>query len=142
MEKQTQDLIIIGGGIMGLCTAYAASYFTNNIILLEKSRIGNPETASLAVPPICSRSGAPGCRGRFSLSPGRYADAPGDLTATTSEHSGGCRSRCCRAAGGRAACRNQHCQLQHKISGYHSRIGNERGAQAYRRVQHAVFSHT
>src|SRR5947208_1432541 len=46
MEKQTQDLIIIGGGIMGLCTAYAASYFTNNIILLEKSRIGNPETAS------------------------------------------------------------------------------------------------
>ena len=46
MEKQTQDLIIIGGGIMGLCTAYAASYFTNKIILLEKSRIGNPETAS------------------------------------------------------------------------------------------------
>src|SRR3989454_10711570 len=46
MEKQTQDLIIIGGGIMGLCTAYAASYFTNDIILLEKSRIGNPNTAS------------------------------------------------------------------------------------------------
>src|SRR6267154_5805575 len=48
MEKQAQDLIIIGGGIMGLCTAYAASYFTNNIILLEKSRIGNPETASFS----------------------------------------------------------------------------------------------
>src|SRR3984893_10325771 len=46
MKKQTQDLIIIGGGIMGLSTAYAASHFTNNIILLEKSRIGNPKTAS------------------------------------------------------------------------------------------------
>jgi glycine/D-amino acid oxidase-like deaminating enzyme len=46
MKKQTQDLIIIGGGIMGLSTAYAASHFTSNIILLEKSRIGNPKTAS------------------------------------------------------------------------------------------------
>ena len=46
MKKQTQDLIIIGGGIMGLSTAYAASHFTSNIILLEKSRIGDPKTAS------------------------------------------------------------------------------------------------
>src|SRR2546421_8265156 len=46
MKKHTQDLIIIGGGIMGLCTAYAASHFTNNITMLEKSRIGNPKTAS------------------------------------------------------------------------------------------------
>lgn len=46
MQKGTQDLIIIGGGIMGLCTAYAASHFTNNVILLEKSSIGNPKTAS------------------------------------------------------------------------------------------------
>src|SRR5437879_13892481 len=46
MKEQTQDLVIIGGGIMGLCTAYAASHFTNNITLLEKSSIGNKKTAS------------------------------------------------------------------------------------------------
>jgi glycine/D-amino acid oxidase-like deaminating enzyme len=31
---------------MGLCTAYAASHFTNNITILEKSNIGNKTTAS------------------------------------------------------------------------------------------------
>jgi glycine/D-amino acid oxidase-like deaminating enzyme len=46
MKEQTQDLVIIGGGIMGLCTAYAASHFTNNITILEKSNIGNKSTAS------------------------------------------------------------------------------------------------
>ncbi|MFL5693712.1 MAG: FAD-dependent oxidoreductase [Ktedonobacteraceae bacterium] len=46
MQEQTQDLVIIGGGIMGLCTAYAASHFTNNITILEKSNIGNKSTAS------------------------------------------------------------------------------------------------
>ncbi len=46
MKEQTQDLVIIGGGIMGLCTAYAASHFTNNITILEKSNIGNKTTAS------------------------------------------------------------------------------------------------
>jgi sarcosine oxidase len=46
MKEQTQDLTIIGGGIMGLCTAYAASHFTNNITILEKSNIGNKTTAS------------------------------------------------------------------------------------------------
>jgi glycine/D-amino acid oxidase-like deaminating enzyme len=46
MKKQTQDLIIIGGGVMGLCTAYAASHLTNKITLLEKSSIGNKKTAS------------------------------------------------------------------------------------------------
>jgi glycine/D-amino acid oxidase-like deaminating enzyme len=46
MKEQTQDLVIIGGGIMGLCTAYTASHFTNNITILEKSNIGNKSTAS------------------------------------------------------------------------------------------------
>ena len=46
MKEQTQDLVIIGGGIMGLCTAYAASHLTNNITILEKSNIGNKTTAS------------------------------------------------------------------------------------------------
>ena len=31
---------------MGLCTAYAASPFTGKITILEKSRIGDPKTAS------------------------------------------------------------------------------------------------
>ncbi len=46
MKKQIQELVIIGGGIMGLCTAYAASCLTSNITLLEKSSIGNKKTAS------------------------------------------------------------------------------------------------
>ena len=41
-----QDLVIIGGGVMGLCTAYAAAPFTARITILEKSRIGDKRTAS------------------------------------------------------------------------------------------------
>ena len=40
MREETQDLTIIGGGIMGLCTAYFASEFTENITILEKASIG------------------------------------------------------------------------------------------------------
>ncbi len=40
MKPTIQDLIIIGGGVMGLCTAYYASQFTHRITLLEKSTIG------------------------------------------------------------------------------------------------------
>lgn len=40
------DLIIIGGGIMGLFTAYFASKYSNNIVLLEKRTIGNKYAAS------------------------------------------------------------------------------------------------
>jgi glycine/D-amino acid oxidase-like deaminating enzyme len=50
MKSAIQDLIIIGGGVMGLCTAYYASQFTNKITLLEKSTIGvdNKEAASFS----------------------------------------------------------------------------------------------
>lgn len=45
-----QDLIIIGGGVMGLCTAYYASQLTNKITLLERATIGkeNKEAASFS----------------------------------------------------------------------------------------------
>ena len=46
MIETIQELVIIGGGVMGLCTAYAASPFTGKITILEKSRIGDPKTAS------------------------------------------------------------------------------------------------
>jgi glycine/D-amino acid oxidase-like deaminating enzyme len=46
--NQTQNLIIIGGGIMGLMTAYYASDFVKNITILEKLTIGNKEAASTA----------------------------------------------------------------------------------------------
>ncbi len=50
MKSANQDLIIIGGGVMGLCTAYYASQFTDSITLLEKSTIGvdNKEAASFS----------------------------------------------------------------------------------------------
>lgn len=49
-NQQTQDLIIIGGGIMGLMTAYFASDFVKNITILEKNVIGknNKEAASFS----------------------------------------------------------------------------------------------
>src|SRR5947208_10029017 len=40
MPKEIQNITIIGGGIMGLCTAYYASEFVQNITILEKSTIG------------------------------------------------------------------------------------------------------
>lgn len=46
MRDELYDLVIIGGGVMGLSTAYSASHFTNKIAILEKSIIGNPKTAS------------------------------------------------------------------------------------------------
>lgn len=48
--KQQQDLIIIGGGIMGLMTAYFASSFVKNITILEKRTIGskNKEASSFS----------------------------------------------------------------------------------------------
>jgi N-methyl-L-tryptophan oxidase len=38
-NNATQDLIIIGGGVMGLMTAYYASAFVKNITILEKKTI-------------------------------------------------------------------------------------------------------
>ena len=46
MKEGRQELVIIGGGIMGLMTAYAAAPFTNKITILERSRIGDKKTAS------------------------------------------------------------------------------------------------
>ena len=46
MNERIQDMVIIGGGIMGLMTAYAAAPLSNNITIIEKSRIGDPGTAS------------------------------------------------------------------------------------------------
>jgi glycine/D-amino acid oxidase-like deaminating enzyme len=45
-SKDVQDLVIIGGGVMGLFTAYAAGRFSNKITILERARIGDPKTAS------------------------------------------------------------------------------------------------
>ncbi|HLI90610.1 MAG TPA: FAD-dependent oxidoreductase [Ktedonobacteraceae bacterium] len=51
MPEEIQDLVIIGGGIMGLCTAYYASQFSNNIVILEKATIGpeNQQAASFSL---------------------------------------------------------------------------------------------
>src|SRR5260370_25780444 len=51
MREETQDLTIVGGGIMGLFTAYYASSFINKITILEKSVAGerNKEAASLSL---------------------------------------------------------------------------------------------
>ena len=47
-QAKNQDLIIVGGGIMGLMTAYWASSFTKNITIIEKQEIGNNEAASFS----------------------------------------------------------------------------------------------
>lgn len=40
------DLIVVGGGVMGMMTCLFASRFTNKILLLERDEIGHPEAAS------------------------------------------------------------------------------------------------
>jgi sarcosine oxidase len=40
------DLVIIGGGVMGLFTAYHASERGEDVVVLERGRIGDPQTAS------------------------------------------------------------------------------------------------
>jgi glycine/D-amino acid oxidase-like deaminating enzyme len=42
----TEDLVVIGGGVMGLFTAYHASERVDRVVVLERGRIGNPMTAS------------------------------------------------------------------------------------------------
>jgi sarcosine oxidase/L-pipecolate oxidase len=46
MPEETQNLTIIGGGIMGLCTAYYASEFVQKITILEKATIGEGNQAA------------------------------------------------------------------------------------------------
>lgn len=42
----TEDLVIIGGGVMGLFTAYHASERFSRVVVLEQGRVGDPMTAS------------------------------------------------------------------------------------------------
>ena len=42
----TEDLVVIGGGVMGLFTAYHASERVDRVVVLERGRIGDPTTAS------------------------------------------------------------------------------------------------
>jgi glycine/D-amino acid oxidase-like deaminating enzyme len=42
----TEDLVVIGGGVMGLFTAYHASQRVDRVVVLERGRIGDPMTAS------------------------------------------------------------------------------------------------
>ncbi|HSW96831.1 MAG TPA: FAD-dependent oxidoreductase [Candidatus Saccharimonadales bacterium] len=48
MENKKQNVIIIGGGIMGLFTAYYASMLGKKITILEKRTIGNKEASSFS----------------------------------------------------------------------------------------------
>ena len=41
-----EDLVVIGGGVMGLFTAYHASERVDRVVVLERGRIGDPMTAS------------------------------------------------------------------------------------------------
>jgi glycine/D-amino acid oxidase-like deaminating enzyme len=42
----TEDLVVIGGGVMGLFTAYHASERFERVVVLERGRVGDPRTAS------------------------------------------------------------------------------------------------
>jgi glycine/D-amino acid oxidase-like deaminating enzyme len=45
-KRLDADLVVVGGGVMGLFTAYHASERFERIVVLEKGRIGDPTTAS------------------------------------------------------------------------------------------------
>src|SRR3954453_13310314 len=49
------DLVVIGGGVMGLFTAYHASAAGARVVVLEAGRIGDPGTASYGLPPSYRR---------------------------------------------------------------------------------------
>lgn len=42
----SENLVIVGGGVMGLFTAYHAADRFGNIVILERGRVGDPMTAS------------------------------------------------------------------------------------------------
>ncbi len=46
MDRAGCDLLVIGGGVMGLFTAYHASERFERVTVLERGRIGDPATAS------------------------------------------------------------------------------------------------
>src|SRR3954454_2412042 len=46
MTDAVSDLLIMGGGVMGLFTAYYAAERSARVVVLERGRIGDPLTAS------------------------------------------------------------------------------------------------
>jgi glycine/D-amino acid oxidase-like deaminating enzyme len=44
--QQASDLVVIGGGAMGLFTAFHASQWGKRVVVLERGRVGDPATAS------------------------------------------------------------------------------------------------
>jgi glycine/D-amino acid oxidase-like deaminating enzyme len=46
MSARPADLVVVGGGVMGLFTAYHASQRRARVVVLEQGRIGDPMTAS------------------------------------------------------------------------------------------------
>jgi glycine/D-amino acid oxidase-like deaminating enzyme len=42
----TEDLVVVGGGVMGLFTAFHASERFDRVVVLERGRVGDPMTAS------------------------------------------------------------------------------------------------
>ncbi len=48
VQEGVQDLTIIGGGVMGLFTAYYAAQFSPKVVILEQSVIGDKKTASFS----------------------------------------------------------------------------------------------
>ena len=46
MTTPVEDLVIVGGGVMGLFTAYHAAERASRVVVLERGRIGDPMTAS------------------------------------------------------------------------------------------------
>jgi glycine/D-amino acid oxidase-like deaminating enzyme len=47
--SQGRRLTIIGGGVMGLMTAYYAAPFAESVTVLERTRVGDPDTASFGL---------------------------------------------------------------------------------------------
>jgi sarcosine oxidase len=46
VTAEVSDLLVIGGGVMGLFTAYHAAKTSARVVVLERGRIGDPTTAS------------------------------------------------------------------------------------------------
>ena len=49
MTSLTRRLTIIGGGVMGLMTAYYAAPLVSSVTVLERTRVGDPATASFGL---------------------------------------------------------------------------------------------
>jgi glycine/D-amino acid oxidase-like deaminating enzyme len=49
VATSTRHLTVIGGGVMGLMTAYFAAPLVSSVTVLERSRVGDPATASFGL---------------------------------------------------------------------------------------------